>query len=68
MIYVEIMVYVAEIVVLLVFAIIMQRYLLMLFDDLKERIDRLWDKDKWQDNELDKLRERIAKLEQNSKP
>lgn len=67
MIYVEVMVYVAEIIVLLVFAIIMQRYLLMLFDDLKERIDRLWDKDKWQDNELDKLRERIAKLEQNSK-
>ena len=41
-------------------------YLFMLFDDLKTRIDHWDDKDKWQDNELGKLRERISTLERSN--
>lgn len=39
-------------------------YFLMLFDSLKKRIDRRVDEDKWQNEYIERLYERVSKLEQ----
>ena len=38
-------------------------YLLSLIDDLKERIDRVVDDNRWQNEQIERLMERISKLE-----
>lgn len=38
-------------------------YLLSLIDDLKERIDRVVDDNRWQNEQIERLMERIFKLE-----
>ena len=38
-------------------------FFMILFDDLKERIDRRVDEDKWQNSEIERLRERVSKIE-----
>ena len=38
-------------------------YLLSLIDDLKERIDRVVDDNRWQNEQIERIRERISKLE-----
>lgn len=38
-------------------------YFLCIFDELKERIDRVVQHNRWQNEELERLKERISKLE-----
>ena len=48
---------------LIIWTLIVSRYFLMLFDDLKSRIDRRVDEDKWQNEYINQHCSRESKLE-----
>ncbi len=54
---------IALFILLLVFVVILHWFTLIYIDDLKSRIDRRVDEDKWQNEYIERLMERVYKLE-----